>query len=158
MRPTRLYRLYLSFAENRSVVNAERSPFYFLPASELLVGGTCTFACSPPSTSLTSLTLLPYYLTTLLHSLLFSVQPSYFYFSFPLFLLHAGLIPSFVPQTDSSWRMPPRPCRSRRRRGTSRRRTRSETSSSERNMAWSSPSSSSYCTLVPPKPVDHVRL
>lgn len=65
MRPTRLYRLYLSFAENRSVINAERSPFYFLPASELLVGGTCTSACSPPSTSLTSLTLLPYYLTTL---------------------------------------------------------------------------------------------
>lgn len=62
MRPTRLYRLYLSFAENRSVINAERSPFYFLPASELLVGGTCTSACSPPSTSLT---LLPYYLTTL---------------------------------------------------------------------------------------------
>lgn len=65
MRPTRLYRLYLSFAENRSVINAERSPFYFLPASELLVGGTCTSACSPPFTSLTSLTLLPYYLTTL---------------------------------------------------------------------------------------------
>lgn len=61
MRPTRLYRLYLSFAENRSVVNAERSPFCFLPASELLVADSCTSACSPPSTSLTSLGLLPYY-------------------------------------------------------------------------------------------------
>lgn len=82
MRPTRLYRLYLSFAENRSVINAERSPFYFLPASELLVGGTCTSACSPPSTSLTSLTLLPYYLTTL-SSLLCSI------------ILLLFLIPSF---------------------------------------------------------------